>query len=73
MVKIESESTQSDSVGLMCPSSKAKISGQRNVWDGGLSMNYIVPNRSLALPSLFKARDEIQMKSELQITLIFDL
>lgn len=35
----ESE-TQSDSVGFMCPSCKAKISGQLNVLDGGLSRNY---------------------------------
>lgn len=32
--------TQSDSVGFMCPSCKAKISGQLNVLDGALSMNY---------------------------------
>lgn len=35
----ESEN-QSDSVGFMCPSCKAKISGQLNVLDGGLSRNY---------------------------------
>ncbi|KAA8536454.1 hypothetical protein F0562_028932 [Nyssa sinensis] len=35
---VDSE-TQSDSVGFMCPTCKAKISGQLNVLDGGLSMN----------------------------------
>ena len=31
---------QSDSVGFMCPTCKAKISGQLNVLDSGLSMNF---------------------------------
>ncbi|KAF8377322.1 hypothetical protein HHK36_030697 [Tetracentron sinense] len=31
--------TQSDSVGFMCPTCKAKISGQLNVLENGLSMN----------------------------------
>ncbi|KAL7206006.1 hypothetical protein ACSBR2_018839 [Camellia fascicularis] len=35
---VDSE-TQSDSVGFMCPTCKAKISGQLNVLDSGLSMN----------------------------------
>ncbi|KAI8026074.1 Metacaspase-1 [Camellia lanceoleosa] len=35
---VDSE-TQSDSVGFMCPTYKAKISGQLNVLDSGLSMN----------------------------------
>ena len=36
---VDSEN-QSDSVGFMCPACKTKISGQLNVLDGGLSMNF---------------------------------